>query len=472
MRKVLLCSLLFSSSVAFSAPAPKAPETANPDQPKTVKINFEEQLRNNLKVEKFTLKNGLRVLLHVDHTIPVIVYNQWFKVGSVDEKEGRTGLAHFFEHLMFKGTPRISGKDYEQMIHANGGANNAFTTRDYTGYYTYLPSDKLKMVIDIESDRMQNLLFNEKEINSEREVVKEERRMRYENDIFGALNELLYKTVYKTSQYRWPVIGYMADLNATSVAELKDFYRLHYAPNNAVVVIAGSFDPKQAKRWIEDYYGKIPSQPVPETKPIAEENQTARRTEFLKKNVQNPTVSIVYTTPAVGDKDNYALDLLANILGEGNSSRLYKALVYRDQIGANAGVNHSNSKYGGMFQFSSSLKPGVSISKFAPEVDKQIAAVQKAPVSALELEKAKNQIMRDYIGGLKTVAGKGRALALNEIYFNDYTMLFKDLALYEAVTPADVMRVAKQYLVASHSSLVAIEPGVEKVSKKSKESGE
>lgn len=448
MPKGLLCFLLFSFSVAHAEPA----ITPKP-------MDFEAQLRQNLIVEKFTLKNGLRVLLHVDNTIPVIVYNQWFKVGSVDEKEGRTGLAHFFEHLMFKGTTKYPGKVYEDIIHANGGANNAFTTRDYTGYYTYLPSDKLKLVIDIESDRMRNLLFDDKEIASEREVVKEERRMRYENDIFGALNELLFNTVYKTSQYRWPVIGYMADLNATSTAELKDFYRLHYAPNNAVVVIAGSFDPKEARKWVESHYAGIPSQPVPKTQIVPEVEQKKRRIETLKKNVQNVTVTLTYTTPTVGHPDTYPLDLLANILGEGSSSRLYKTLVYRDQVGSNIGVSHSNTQYGGLFQISSSLKPQAKISQFLPEVERQISTAQSRPVSALELEKAKNQVMRDYIGGLKTVAGKARALALNEIYFDDYTVLFKDLALYNKVTPQDIVRVAKQYLVPEHSSLVAVEPG-------------
>ncbi len=448
MRKVLLCLLLLSFSPAHAEPTIEAKQA-----------DFETQLRRNLIVEKFTLKNGLRVLLHVDNTIPVIVYNQWFKVGSVDEKEGRTGLAHFFEHLMFKGTPKYPGKVYEDIIHGNGGANNAFTTRDYTGYYTYLPSDKLKLVIDIESDRMHNLLFNDDEIASEREVVKEERRMRYENDIFGALNELLFKTVYKTSQYRWPVIGYMEDLNATSTAELKNFYRLHYAPNNAVVVIAGSFDPKEARKWVESYYGNIPSQPVPKTEIVPEEEQSKRRIESIKKNVQNVTVTLTYTTPSVGHPDTYALDLLANILGEGSSSRLYKTLVYRDQVGSNVGVSHSNTEYGGMFQVSSSLKPQAKISQFLPEVERQIAVTQAKSVSALELEKAKNQVMRDYIAGLKTVAGKARALALNEIYFDDYTVLFKDLALYNKVTPQDIMRVAKQYLIPAHSSLVSIEPG-------------
>jgi zinc protease len=419
---------------------------------------FEQQIRQNLKVEKYQLKNGLTVLLHKDDSVPVIAFHQWFRVGSANEKVGRTGLAHFFEHLMFKGTNKYPGKDYEHIVSANGGANNAFTTRDYTGFYTFLPSDKLELVIDIESDRMRNLLFDQKEINSEREVVKEERRMRYENDIFGAMNELLYTTIYKTSQYRWPVIGYMTDLNATSIDELKKFYNTYYAPNNAVVVIAGSFDIAKAKKLIDKYYGGLQSQSIPELKFVAEAPQRAPRQAHLQKDVQGVSASLVYPSEPAGNVNNYALDLASNILGEGPSSRLYKKLVYQDQLATGVAVYNQNEQRAGHLQVSLNLKPGVSLAKVTPIVDREIAKLSNEEVTATELQKVKNQVMMSYVGGLKTIGGKARALAMNEVFFGDYQMLFYDLGRYNAVTTADIQKVARQYFVAQKMTTISVDP--------------
>lgn len=218
-------------------------------------VSIADQIR--FPVEKYQLSNGLTVLLHEDHSAPIISIHQWFRVGSANEHPGRTGIAHFFEHLMFKGTPKYPNRELDRQIQANGGTNNAFTTRDYTGYYENMPSGKLELILDIESDRMRNLGFDEKEIKNEREVVKEERRYRVENNVYGYLHENVFETVFRVHPYRWPVIGYMRDLNATSIDDLKEFYRVFYAPNNAVLVITGDFKSSQAKSLIEKYYAKI-----------------------------------------------------------------------------------------------------------------------------------------------------------------------------------------------------------------------
>jgi zinc protease len=439
----------FVSSQAFAADVVPAPLSS---------ANFEEQMRSALQVEKFQLDNGLTVLLHQDMSVPVVAYHQWFRVGSADEKVGRTGLAHFFEHLMFKGTPSMSGREYELAIHSNGGSNNAFTTRDYTGYYTFLPSDKLELAIKIESDRMRNLLFDQKEINSEREVVKEERRMRYENDVFGAMNELLYTTVYKTSEYRWPVIGYMADLNATSLDELKSFYNTYYAPNNAVVVVAGAFDKEKAKKMIMKHYGSLKSQPIPVTKYTPEAEQKATRRAKLTKPVQNLTYSMTFISPPAGHVDNYALDLLANVLGEGTSSRLYKSVIYQSQLASSIGSYNSNSKQSGIFSISASAKPKVSAQTIENKIKAELDKIKKDLVSKKEFEKVQNQVLMSYVSSLKTIGGKARALALNEVYFNDYSVMFKDLAEYNKVTLQDIKRVANKYLDMKKASVVIVEP--------------
>ena len=214
----------------------------------------------NFPVEKIKLKNGMTVLLHQDRSIPMISFHQWYRVGSRHEKPGRTGLAHFFEHLMFKGTKKISRDQLEVLIQANGGSNNAFTSRDYTGYYVDFPSGQLELAMQIESDRMRNLIFDMAAIQSEREVVKEERRMRVEDSVDGSIMEATYSTVFKAHPYRWPVIGYMADLNAATIEDLKEFYRAYYAPNNTVLVVAGDFELSKAKSLVNKYYGSIKSE--------------------------------------------------------------------------------------------------------------------------------------------------------------------------------------------------------------------
>lgn len=444
MIRVLLCLFLISFTVSF---------------PMLSAYSFtEDQMRQQLKVEKYKLENGLTVLLHVDHSVPVVAYHQWYRVGSAHEKPGRTGLAHFFEHLMFKGTPTMSGREYELAIHSNGGSNNAFTTRDYTGYYTFLPSDKLELAIRIESDRMRNLLFKEEEITSEREVVKEERRMRYENDVYGALHELINSTMHKTSEYRWPVIGYMADLNATKMDELKSFYQTYYAPNNAVVVLAGSFDAAKAKALIKKYYSHLKSQPIPPFNFTPEAEQKSLRRASLKKPVQNMTYSMSFHSPPAGHVDNYALDLLANALGDGSSSRLYKTLVYDKQLASGVSAYNSNSKHSGTFSFSVSAKPGVKAATIEKVIRTEIEKVQKNLLALKELEKVRNQVLMSYISGLKTTAGKARALALNEVFFDDYTVLYKDLGIYEKVTLPDVQRVAREYLQMKRANVVTIIP--------------
>lgn len=409
-------------------------------------------------VEKYQLANGLTVLLYEDHRSPLISVHQWFRVGSADEKPGRTGIAHFFEHLMFKGTPKFPGKELEQLIQANGGLNNAFTTRDYTGYFEDMPSGKLELILDIESDRLHNLLFDEKEIMNEREVVKEERRFRVENSVFGYLNESIYETVFKISSYRWPVIGYMKDLNATSIADLKEFYRVFYAPNNAVLIVSGDFKSAAAKKMIEKYYGKIPSQGLPERKPVPEPAQRGQRVVNLEKNVQNSTIGMAYEGGPAGSDDSFVLDLIANILGNGPSSRLHKRLVYRAQMANSVGVFSESLHHTGVVQIISSLNPGVDSEKAVQLLNSEIWKIRRELVNLRELEKAKTQVMLDYVNSLKTVSGKARGLALNEILFGDYTQLFKDLDRYNQVTVNQIKDVAEKYLRPEKRSIIYVRP--------------
>jgi len=411
-----------------------------------------------IPVEKFKLKNGMTVILHEDRSIPTFTYHQWFRVGSANEQVGRTGLAHFFEHLMFKATKNYPKGTMERLVRANGGDNNAFTSRDYTGYYTKLPSDKLDVIIPIEADRMQNLVFDEKEIISEREVVKEERRMRVENDVRGALDEAVFHNVFTKHPYHWPIIGYMNDLNAASMDDLKSFYKTYYAPNNAVVVISGNFDMKKAKSLIKDYFEKIPAQPVPDLKPVAEAEQKTPRKEILKKDVQTITYNMAYPSVELGHPDSFALDLLAGMLSAGASSRLYKKLVYETKLATSVDVESDTSRFAGVFQIIVTLKPGASVEKTMKIIEDEIEKIRKNGVTPEELAKAKNQTMKYYVDALKTISGKARLLAMSEILFGDHNEIFKHLDRYDAVTNQEIQQVTNQYLKPQRQSLVEIVP--------------
>lgn len=419
---------------------------------------FEKQIRQNLKVEKFELENGLRVLLHQDFSSPMFIFQKWFDVGSVHERPGRTGLAHFFEHMMFKGTKKYPKEVYERIINANGGSNNAFTSRDYTGYFTYFPPDKLELIIDIESDRMVNLVLNAEDVDSEREVVKEERRQRFDNSIMGSLYELMLSTVYKVSSYRWPVIGYMEDLNATRMSEFEEFYKNYYVPNNAVIVIAGDFDKEEARRLINRYYGKIPSGEISRPELPQEPVQRGRRRGHLNWDVQSTTAHLAYPIPEAGHKDSYALDLLSNILGDGSSSRLHQKLVYEDERASNIGVYSSQGKLSGEFIIHLSLRPGQGLNRSVSVVEAELKKIIDRGPTERELQKAKNQTMTSLVGSLKTISGKSRLLALNEIYFQNYEVIFQDIRGYNAVAVEDIQRVARTYLTSQRQNIVSIQP--------------
>lgn len=412
-------------------------------------------------VEKYKLPNGLTVVLHEDHSVPLISYQTWFRVGSKNEEPGHTGLAHLFEHMMFRGAKRYTGEQFDTILQASGATNNAFTTSDYTGYYENLPSSKLELVIDIESDRMQNLKIDADTLKAELQVVTEERRMRVDNNPTGLLREALFGTAFRVHPYKWPVIGYMKDLEPANVtAEIAQaFHKMYYAPNNATVVVAGDFDSAQAKKLIEKYYGAIPSQEITNRPRSAEPVQTAARSQFLTKPVQTTQFVLAYRTPKNGDDESYALDLLANIMGEGDSSRLHQRLVYKDESATAVNVYNQTLQEAGLFQVYVTMKPGVTYSKAERAVMGEMWRPRNLVVSDAELQKAKNQVMKQYVDGLKTVHGRAEALALNETLYGDYSMLFKDLDRYNKVTKEQIKAAAKKYLGPEKATLVVLKPG-------------
>lgn len=420
--------------------------------------SLQAQLKIQFPVEKYTLKNGLTVLLAEDHSVPMISYHTWYRVGSRDEGPGVTGAAHMLEHMMFKGAKKYSGKEFDQILHENGIVNNAFTSYDYTGFYENLPSSKLELIMDMEVDRMRNLALSEQDLKSELQVVGEERRWRVDNNPSGLLREMVMGTLFKVHPYTWPVIGYMKDIQSYTPEKLRKFYDTFYVPNNAVLVLSGDFESQKAKDLIEKYYGQLPARPLPERKfPVEPEPQKMQR-KVLPWEVQTRTFLVSYKGVAAGTEDSYALDLAASILGGGQSSRLHKKLVYETQIATSAGSYNMTNADPGAFMLMVTMKPGLKTTQAEKIISSEIEKLKNKLVGDDELQKVKNQAMMDYVNGLTTIDGKAQALAINEIIFGDYGRLFSDLERYNQVTAADIQRVVKTYLLPHRKVVGILEP--------------
>lgn len=460
---VLLSAMVISMGAKAVEPSP-APATANPstlnkDIIGTIKgWSDSAELKINLPVTKFVLPNGLTVLLLEDHSVPMVSYHTWYRVGSRDEKPGVTGAAHMLEHMMFKGAKKYDGKAFDRIFHENGITNNAFTSNDYTGFYENLPSSKLELVMDMEVDRMSSLTLSPEDLKSEKEVVKEERRWRIDNNPMGLLREVMMGTIFKNHPYKWPVIGTMKDIEAYDVDKLRFFYNTYYVPNNAVLVVVGDFKTAKVKSLIEKYYGSLPSKSLPERKYETEPAQKAQRNVIVRKDVKTDSMVVAYQTPKAGDPDTYALDLAASILGAGSSSRLHKRLVYQKQIATGAYAYNYPMIDAGVFGVGVNMKPGTVNQEALEIIYNEVYKLRTQLVTAAELEKAKTLVMKEMVDGLKSMDGKARLLAVNEIVTGSYESLFSDLEKYQAVTAEDIKRVMEKYTQQTQRSILTLQP--------------
>lgn len=476
MRHVRTVPAIFFAALFFQGAAVQAEEktTDKPDAKKpaanatskaTPKATPIPTLGIEFPVEKEVLPNGLTVIYHVDRSAPLISYHTWFRVGSKDERTGLTGIAHLFEHMMFKGSKKYSGDQFDLILQGNGAVNNAFTTQDYTGYHIDAPSSRLELIMDIESDRMATLKIDKNALDSEREVVKEERRFRLDDNPMGLLWNGVFSTVYKKHPYSWPVIGSMEDLGRVTPEIAQNFHRVFYSPTNAVVVIAGDFDVETAKALVRKYYGPIPKQEVKRVAHAPEPAQTTPRSNFIKRDVNGWTMAVNYPVPAAGTNESYALDLLAAIMGRGTSSRLHKRIVYKEQWATSVSASNNSMQDSGLFQIFVSLKPVADKTKAQKQFNDAQRAVygelwrpRYVRVSDVDLERARNQTLKAAIDSLKTIHGRAEALVTNEILFGDYRRVFTDLDRYLKVTPAQIQKVANQYLAPEQSNLVVVRP--------------
>ena len=412
-----------------------------------------------LEVRRHQLGNGLEVLLHQDRSVPVANVQVWYAVGSKDERAGRSGFAHLFEHLMFKGSANVAPEEHSHFVESIGGRDNATTDFDRTLYYETVPSRYLERVLWMEADRMRSLDVSEENFKSEREVVKEERRLRVDNPPFGRLFEVVLANTYTTHPYRILPIGSIADLDAATIEDVRAFHRTYYVPNNATLVVSGDLDPDQTLRWIEKYFGDIPrGGEIPRQIPEEPRQTAERKLADRHRNTPLPAVVFTYHVPEAGHPDLYALEVASNVLSGGDSSRLHRKLVYDTQMALDAGGQAIVLQDPGVFFFYAILQGGRSPEEAEKALSEEIERLKREPVSAAELAKAKNQIISGLVFGRQTVADKGSALGYAGVILGDPGFANRQLALYQKVTAADVQRVAETYFRPANRTLVTMLP--------------
>jgi len=400
-----------------------------------------------IKEETFTLSNGLKVILVEEHKTPVVTSQVWYRVGSRYEVPGWTGLSHLLEHMMFKGTPKYGKGDFSRIVAKNGGTENAFTGQDYTAYFENLSSDRIGLSLELESDRMVNLLMDPKEFDLEREVVKEERRLRTEDDPKSYLIEQMYLVTFLTHPYRFPVIGWMEDINRLTPEDALRHYRTYYRPNNATLVVVGDIEPKALLPKIKEYFEKIPrgSDPPP---PISyEPAQKGERRIVIKREAQLPFVFLGYHVPNYPNPDAYPLKVLATILSAGKSSRLYQSLVYEKKIALDTGGEYDPMTADPeLFYFYGMTQPGQTLEALEKGLYEVIERLKNQPVSDKELQKAKNQLEAEFIFSQDSNFYQAMQIGTAETIGAGVGYLENYVDHIRKVTAQDVMRVAKKYL--------------------------
>jgi len=396
------------------------------------------------RVSRDTLANGLTVILHEDHTVPVVCFWQWYKVGSRNERQGITGLSHFFEHMMFNGSKNVPPKEYDRQLESRGAYSNAFTSHDMTAYYEEGGKESFETMLKLDSDRMRDLSLLPDQLKSEIEVVREERRFRTDNSVPGLLDEALYAAAFEASPYHWPVIGWMKELERIKRDEMVDYFRTYYAPNNCILLLVGDFAPADAKAKIAEYFGSIPRQPPPAAPVNGEPEQNGERRVEVRYPSETVSFDVGYKAPSVTSDDIWVLDVLANVLSGGESSRLHQALVYDQQIALSAAASFRAGLEPGLFEFYVEMKPGKTAAEGEKSLYAEIDRLASEGPTERELQKARNQAEAGFISALKTNNGAGQTLGFYEHVHGDYRKMFSAIERYRAVTAADCRRVAKQ----------------------------
>lgn len=400
----------------------------------------------NIRFEEYTLKNGLHVILHEDHSTPITAVTVMYHVGSKNETVGRSGMAHFFEHLLFEGSENIGRGQYSKYVENAGGGLNANTSQDRTFYYELLPSNQLELGLWLESERMLHAKVEMVGIETQREVVKEEKRQRVDNQPYGTLFQETLDHAFDVHPYSWPPIGSMEDLNAAKEEDFKNFYKTFYVPNNAVLSIAGDIDVAKTKELIEKYFSSIPrgQGDVPRPTQVEPLNKGEVRDTVWVKD-QLPMVVQAYHIPAQGTPEYYAIDMLNQLLSQGESSRLNKSLVDEKQVALYSGAFTYNTEHPGLTMAYSLANMGVEAAKVEEAMNAEFERVKNELVNDQELQKLRNQVENDFVSRNGSVAGIAESLANYHMYFGDANLINTEIEKYNAITKEDMLNAAKKY---------------------------
>ncbi|HEX2865481.1 MAG TPA: pitrilysin family protein [Ignavibacteriales bacterium] len=409
-------------------------------------------------IKTFSLKNGMKIIVLEDHSIPNANMYLFWRVGSRNEYSGITGISHFFEHMMFNGAKKYGPKIFDRVMEFNGGANNAYTTENVTVYTDWFPSNALETIFDLEADRIANLDFNDKLIESERGVILSERSTGLENSNFEFLNQPLLGVAMTAHPYHWPVIGYESDIKNWSKSDLQNYFKTYYAPNNCVAVISGDVKTSEVLALAQKYFEPIPAQEPPRKIHTVEPEQLGEKRLTVYKAVSTPNVMIAYHVPQTGSSDYYALDLLNSILSEGKSSRLYNALVDKKQLATEV-FTYTPQAFDPFLMFiyavaSNDVKAEALEQAIYAELDK----ISKDGVSDNELQKAKNQKLMEFYHSMETINGKANSIGTYELFFGDFKKLFSAPDDYRKVTNDDIKRIAQKYFTQSNRTVGFLEP--------------
>jgi zinc protease len=447
-RSRFAIAMLFVAALAASLAAQDKPEQVRPP-----KLNFTTH----------TLGNGLQVILLEDHAAPVINLQVWYHVGAKDERAGHTGFAHLFEHLMFKGSAHVGPDEHSRIIEAAGGFDNASTYDDYTNFFETFPSNYLERVLWLEADRMGSLNVDETNFKSEREVVKEERRVRVDNQPYGLLEEDLRAAAFTVHGYHHTAIGSIADLDNSTIEDVRDFFNTFYKPNNATLIIVGDFNSEDALGWAKKYFEGIPAsaKPIPridKPEPVQTEERVVNKSY---SNTPLPAAVIGYKIPARYAPDAYPLDLAANILAGGESSRLYQTLVYKEQIAVQAAGFGNFTEDPNLFWAYAIMNQGHTAEEGQKAVVAVLDELKTKPVEAREFDKAENQEISGFILGRNTDEEKAVALGAAAVIGKNPDLVNTELNHYLKLTPADIQHAAEEYFVSQHATVLLVKPAAQ-----------
>ncbi|HJZ73221.1 MAG TPA: pitrilysin family protein [Vicinamibacterales bacterium] len=417
-----------------------------------------------LPYTQFTLPNGLRVILHEDHSVPMVSVNMWYHVGSAREKEKRTGFAHLFEHLMFMGSGHVKPGEFDEWLEAAGGDNNGSTETDRTNYWINVPSNSLELALFLESDRMGYLLdsMTPKTVDAQRDVVKNERRQSVENRPYGTADVVIGEMLYPPGHpYHWPVIGYMDDLTAASYEDVVAFFKAYYAPSNASLVVAGDLQTVEARRLVEKWFGDVKPGPRPAPMTMPGVMLTSVQKKTITDRVQLPRVYLAWLTPRHFEPGDAALDIAADVLAGGKNSRLYKRLVYEMQIAQDVSAFQASAQLASSFQIVATPRPGHTIAELQKVIDEEIQKLQREAPTAHEMERSINQIEASFYNRMERAGGfGGKADQLNAYY--TYTgnpdWFNEDLGRYRVLSPNDITAAALQFLPLDSRVELIVEP--------------